>query len=81
VKKGNGSKTSSNDSGLNLEAQLWVAADKMRGHKSKDVLGRIYGGNINRRICDVLRSNRSPIVAEVLLPGGTRKVIRGRKEK
>jgi type I restriction enzyme M protein len=33
VKKGNGSKkTSSNDSGLNFEAQLWAAADKMRGH-------------------------------------------------
>ena len=28
--KGNNQK--SNDSGLNFEAQLWAAADKMRGH-------------------------------------------------
>jgi hypothetical protein len=33
VKKGNGSKISNNDSGLNFEAQLWAAADKMRGPK------------------------------------------------
>jgi type I restriction enzyme M protein len=33
VKKGNGSKnSSSNNSGLNFEARLWAAADKMRGH-------------------------------------------------
>jgi hypothetical protein len=34
VKKGNDSKSkeSKNNSALNFEAQLWVAADKMRGH-------------------------------------------------
>ena len=32
MKKGNGSKTPNHDSGLNFEAQLWAAADKMRGH-------------------------------------------------
>ena len=36
---------------------------------------------LHRRICDALRGNRSPIVAEVLLPDGTRKIIRGRKER
>lgn len=36
---------------------------------------------LHRRICDALRGNRSPVVAEVFLPGGTHKVIRGRKEK
>lgn len=36
---------------------------------------------LHRRICDALRGNRSPVVAEVLLPDGTNKVIRGRKEK
>jgi type I restriction enzyme M protein len=28
----NGNKKNTNDSGLNFEAQLWAAADKMRGH-------------------------------------------------
>jgi hypothetical protein len=36
---------------------------------------------LHRRICDALRGNRSPVVAEVLLPDGTHKIIRGREEK
>lgn len=34
---------------------------------------------LHRRICDALRGNRSPIIAEVFLPDGTRQIIRGRK--
>ncbi len=37
--------------------------------------------NLHRRICDALRGNRAPIVAEVLLPDGTHKIIRHRPEK
>jgi len=36
---------------------------------------------LHRRICDALRGNRSPVVAEVFLPDGKHKIIRGRKEK
>ena len=35
---------------------------------------------LHRRICDALRGNRSPVVAEILLPDGTHKIIRGRPE-
>lgn len=42
---------------------------------------RITFEELHRRICDALRGNRSPVVAEVFLPDGTRKIIRGRKEK
>ena len=42
---------------------------------------RITFEELHRRICDSLRGNRSPIVAEVLLPDGTHKIIRGRKGK
>ena len=41
---------------------------------------RIPFEELHRRICDELRGNRSPIVAEVLLPDGTRRIIRGRKK-
>lgn len=40
---------------------------------------RITFEELHQRICDVLRGNRSPIVAEVFHPDGTHKVIRGRK--
>ena len=33
---------------------------------------------LHRRICAALRANRSPVVAEVFLPDGTHRVIRGR---
>ena len=36
---------------------------------------------LHRRICDALRGNRSPVVAEILQPDGTYRVIRGRKAK
>ncbi len=48
MKKGKGSKTkSTTDSGLNFEAQLWAAADKMGGHMDASeykhvVLGLIF---------------------------------------
>jgi hypothetical protein len=42
---------------------------------------RIMFAELHRRICDALRGNRSPVVAEVLLPDGTHKIIRGREEK
>ena len=47
--------------------------------------GEAYSGitfeELHRRICGALRGNRSPVVAEVLLPDGTRKAIREQKEK
>lgn len=42
---------------------------------------RITFEELHRRLCDALRGNRSPIVAEVHLQDGTHKVIRGRKEQ
>ena len=42
---------------------------------------RITFAELHRRICDALRGNRSPVVAEVLLPDGTHKIIRGHEEK
>ena len=41
---------------------------------------RIPFAELHRRICDALRGNRSPVVAEVLLADGTHQIIRGRKE-
>ena len=46
-----------------------------------DEYSRITFEELHQRICDALRGNRSPVVAEVFLPDGTRKIIRGRKEK
>lgn len=40
---------------------------------------RITFDELHQRLCDALRGNRSPIVAEVLLPDGTHKIIRNRK--
>jgi hypothetical protein len=42
---------------------------------------RITFEELHQRICDALRGNRSPVVAEVFLPDGKHKIIRGRKEK
>ena len=42
---------------------------------------RIPFEELHRRICDALRGNRAPVVAEVLLPDDTHKIIRGRNEK
>jgi hypothetical protein len=41
---------------------------------------RITFAELHRRICDALRGNRSPIIAEVLLPDGTHQVLRRRKK-
>ena len=35
---------------------------------------------LHRRICDALRANRAPVIAEVLLPDETNQIIRGKKE-
>lgn len=35
--------------------------------------------NLHTRICDVLRGNRSPVAAEILLPDGTHQVVRQKK--
>jgi len=42
---------------------------------------RITFEELHRKICDALRGNRSPVVAEVFLPDGTRKIFRWRKAK
>lgn len=42
---------------------------------------RIAFAELHRRVCDALRGNRAPIIAEVLLPDGTHKIIRRRTEK
>lgn len=41
---------------------------------------RIPFGELHQRICDALRGNRSPVVAEVLQPDGTHRILRGSKE-
>jgi len=42
---------------------------------------RITFAELHQRICDALRGNRSPIVAEVLLPDGSHQIIRERKKQ
>jgi hypothetical protein len=42
---------------------------------------RITFDNLHKRICDALRGNRAPVVAEVFMPDGSHKIIRGPKEK
>jgi hypothetical protein len=42
---------------------------------------RIIFEELHRLICDALRGNRSPVVAEVFIPDGKHKILRGRKEK
>ncbi len=39
---------------------------------------RITFEELHQRMCDALRGNRAPVVAEMLLPGGKHKIIRGR---
>ena len=36
---------------------------------------------LHERICEALRGNRSPVVAEVFLPDGKKQVVRGRNKK
>lgn len=40
---------------------------------------RITFGELHRRLCDALRGNRAPVVAEVFLPDGSRKMVRHRR--
>lgn len=35
---------------------------------------------LHRRLCEALRGNRAPMIAEMLLPDGTHKIIRGRSD-
>ena len=42
---------------------------------------RLTFEQLHDRLCDALRGNRAPVVAEVLLPDGTHQIIRGRKTK
>ena len=42
---------------------------------------RITFAELHQKICDALRGNRSPIVAEVLLPDGSHQIIRDRKKQ
>ena len=46
-----------------------------------EAYSRIPFADLHRRICEALRGNRPPMVAEVFLPDGTRQIIRGRKEQ
>jgi hypothetical protein len=41
---------------------------------------QISFGDLHARICAALRGNRKPIVAEILLPDGQKKIIRGERE-
>jgi hypothetical protein len=41
---------------------------------------RMTFDELHCRICDALRGNRAPVVAEVLLPNGTHQVMRQRKK-
>jgi hypothetical protein len=41
---------------------------------------RLTFDELHQRICDALRGNRSPVVAEVLLPDGTHRIVRGKKK-
>ena len=38
---------------------------------------RLTFSDLHKRLCDALRSNRAPVIAEVTLPDGTHKIIRG----
>ena len=42
---------------------------------------RISFAELHRRLCDALRGNRAPVVAEVQLPDGSRKVVRQRRSE
>jgi hypothetical protein len=45
-----------------------------------EAYARITFQDLHERICDALRGNRAPIVAQVMLPDGTRKLLRQRKQ-
>jgi hypothetical protein len=41
---------------------------------------RITFEELHRRLCDALRGNRAPVIAEILGPGGKHRVIRAEDE-
>ena len=45
---------------------------------SGDEYARITFEELHRRLCDVLRGNRAPMVAEILGPGGSHRIVRRR---
>jgi len=61
---------------VSIYATLWTLQFPKEGDEH---LGCERPEELHRRICDALRGNRSPVVAEVLLPDGTHKIIRERK--
>ena len=58
-------------SGQEYASPLLLLTGKEYAHMTFDEL--------HQRICDALRGNRSPVVAEVLLPDGTHRIIRAPK--
>lgn len=42
---------------------------------------RMTFDELHQRICGALRANRSPVVAQVLLPDGTHKIIRAKRSR
>ena len=42
---------------------------------------KISFADLHERLCSVLRGNRAPVVAQIILPGGSAKVIRNRPKK
>ena len=38
---------------------------------------RLTFSDLHKRLCEALRGNRAPVIAEVILPDGTHKIIRG----
>jgi len=42
---------------------------------------RITFAELHERICDALRGNRAPVIAEILLPDGSNRIMRARKKK
>jgi hypothetical protein len=58
---------------MSIYATLWT----LTGQE----YARMTFEQLHDRLCDALRGNRSPIVAEVLLPDGTHQIIRGPKRR
>ncbi len=63
--------------GTERAGQEYVSPLLMLAGKEYD---RITFAELHKRICEALRGNRSPVVAEVFLPDGKKQVIRGRNK-
>ena len=57
---------------MSIYATLWTLTGEAYAHMTFD--------DLHQRICDALRGNRSPVVAEVFLPDGTHRIIRAKKK-